>query len=135
MSVVQIPNLPSATSLSGSEQVEIVQAGVSVRTTTQAIADLAPIISDFRLAYRSVANPYTIALTDTVLDCNGTFTITLPTASGIAGKIYIIKNSGTGIISVTCFDSETIDGLVTRRSDVQYQSIMVISDGSNWKVI
>lgn len=38
---IQIPNLPVATSLSGAEQVEIVQAGVSSRTTTQAIANLA----------------------------------------------------------------------------------------------
>lgn len=42
MSNVQIPNLPSATSLSGNEELEIVQGGVSRRTTTQAIADLNP---------------------------------------------------------------------------------------------
>jgi trimeric autotransporter adhesin len=40
MSSVQIPNLPASTSLNGTEQVEIVQAGTSVRTTTQAIANL-----------------------------------------------------------------------------------------------
>lgn len=38
---IQIPNLPVATSLSGAEQVEIVQSGVSRRTTTQAIANTA----------------------------------------------------------------------------------------------
>lgn len=40
MSNVQIPNLPAAIGLSGNEEVEIVQAGTSVRTTTQDIADL-----------------------------------------------------------------------------------------------
>lgn len=40
MASVQIPNLPSAIALNGTEQLEIVQAGVSVRTTTQAIANL-----------------------------------------------------------------------------------------------
>lgn len=40
MAVVQIPNLPAAIALTGTEQLEIVQAGVSVRTTTQAIANL-----------------------------------------------------------------------------------------------
>ncbi len=40
---VQIPNLPVAISLDGTEQVEIVQAGVSSRTTTRAIANLANI--------------------------------------------------------------------------------------------
>ncbi len=42
MSNVQIPNLPVATSLGGSEELEIVQGGVSRRTTTQAIANLNP---------------------------------------------------------------------------------------------
>lgn len=37
---VQIPNLGAAVALSGTEQVEIVQAGTSVRATTQQIADL-----------------------------------------------------------------------------------------------
>lgn len=42
-SIIQIPNLPVAISLSGQEQVEVVQAGVSSRTTTQAIANLSHI--------------------------------------------------------------------------------------------
>lgn len=40
MASIQIPNLPVATALSGAEQVEIVQAGVSRRTTTLEIAGL-----------------------------------------------------------------------------------------------
>ena len=39
MSTIQIPNLPVAITLTGAEEVEIVQAGVSVRTTTGAIAN------------------------------------------------------------------------------------------------
>jgi hypothetical protein len=41
MAVVQIPNLPVASTLTGTEQLEIVQAGASCRTTTQDVADLA----------------------------------------------------------------------------------------------
>ena len=40
MASIQIPNLPSAIALNGTEQLEIVQAGTSARTTTQAIANL-----------------------------------------------------------------------------------------------
>lgn len=36
---IQIPNLPVAIALSGAEQVEIVQSGVSRRTTVGAIAN------------------------------------------------------------------------------------------------
>lgn len=39
---IQIPNLPVAIALNGSEQVEIVQAGTSCRTTTGAIANVQP---------------------------------------------------------------------------------------------
>lgn len=41
MSVVQIPNLPLAVALNGTEELEVVQAGVSSRTTTGDIASLA----------------------------------------------------------------------------------------------
>lgn len=41
MAQIQIPNLPSAVSLNGSEQLEIVQAGVSVRTVTQSVGNAA----------------------------------------------------------------------------------------------
>ena len=40
---IQIPNLGAAIALNGTEQVEIVQAGTSKRTTTQDIANLAQI--------------------------------------------------------------------------------------------
>ena len=40
MAYIQIPNLTPAIALSGSEQLEVVQAGTSVRTTTSAIANL-----------------------------------------------------------------------------------------------
>lgn len=40
MSNIQIPNLPAAIALNGTEQLEVVQAGVSVRTTTSQVAGL-----------------------------------------------------------------------------------------------
>lgn len=40
MSSIQIPNLPVAIALNGTEELEIVQAGVSLRTTTQNVANL-----------------------------------------------------------------------------------------------
>ena len=46
MANITIPNLPVAISISGAEQLEIVQAGTSVRTTTGQIAALAPSIGN-----------------------------------------------------------------------------------------
>lgn len=55
MANIQIPNLGPAIALNGQEQLEIVQAGVSCRTTTQAVADLAlPYISTLQTSLQNV---------------------------------------------------------------------------------
>jgi len=50
MANVQIPNLPAVIALNGLEQLEIVQDGVSGRTTTQAVANLSAIYYQPQLA-------------------------------------------------------------------------------------
>jgi len=42
VAAIQIPNLPVAISVTGTEQLEAVQSGTSVRVTSQQIASLAP---------------------------------------------------------------------------------------------
>ena len=74
--------------------------------------------------------------TDFVVDCTAnTFTVTLPTAAGIARKQFCIKNSGTGVITVDGNGSETIDDALTFILSTKGESIWVVSDGANWKVI
>ncbi len=53
MASIQIPNLTAAITLTGAEQIEVVQAGSSVRSTTGAVATLARI----RTAYAYNALP------------------------------------------------------------------------------
>jgi hypothetical protein len=86
--------------------------------------------------YVSKTGTYTASSSDFVIDCTAnTFTVSLPTAVGITGKQYCIKNSGTGVITVDANGSQTIDGELTRILSVQYGAIWIISDGANWKVI
>ncbi|GAC1499139.1 MAG: hypothetical protein NVS1B10_01600 [Candidatus Saccharimonadales bacterium] len=82
---------------------------------------------------------YTVAATDSVIlgDATGTaFTITLPTAVGIAGRQYTIKriNSNANILTVASAGG-TIDGGTTRTFSSQYQSESYVSDGTNWFVV
>ena len=71
-----------------------------------------------------------------MVDCSAnTFTVTLPTAAGISGKQFVVKNSGTGIITVDADGSETIDGYANFVLSTKGEAIWVVSDGSNWKVI
>lgn len=88
------------------------------------------------LPFSSKTSAYTIDNTDCVIDCTtGTFTVTLPTSVGLEGQYFIIKNSGNGIITIDGAGSETIDGQLNKLLAVQYESITVISDGTNWKII
>jgi len=65
--------------------------------------------------YVEVTGTYTVTDNDYCVDAtSGTFTVTLPTAVGISGKIYQIKNSGTGIITVRGNGGETIDDQSTQ---------------------
>lgn len=72
--------------------------------------------------------------TDYVYLASGTITLTLPTAVGNNNK-YTIKNTGTGTITVNTTSSQTIDGGLSALLSVQYVSIDVVSDGSNWFVV
>lgn len=88
------------------------------------------------LAYTSQSATYNILTTDSFISLSSnTFTVTLPTASGVTGKVYTIKNVGTGVITIATTSSQTIDGTTTKKLSSQYESYQVISDGSNWQVI
>jgi hypothetical protein len=67
----------------------------------------------------------------------GAFTVTLPAASGLAGRMYHIKkiDSSGNAVTVDGNASETIDGDTTKVISVQYDSMMIICDGSNWHII
>ena len=85
--------------------------------------------------YSSVSATYTILDRDQIIDCtSGTFTVTLPTAIGIKGKQYIIINSGTGVITIDAYSTETISG-VTSFDIYEGESITIISNNANWNMI
>lgn len=87
-------------------------------------------------SYVAKTGSYGVGTGDFVVDCTAnTFTVTLPTAVGVAGKQYCVKNSGTGVITIATTSAQTIDGVANKKLSVQYEAFWVISDGANWKVI
>lgn len=77
---------------------------------------------------------YTIVADDVIIFCDGTFTVTLPTAVGISGKKYVIKNIGSGSITVDGDGAETIDGSANQVL-AQNESIEVASDNVEWWIL
>lgn len=84
--------------------------------------------------YVSKSSAYTAKANDQVINCtgSGTFNITLPSAVGIPGKVYIIKKSGTSTTSVVTTSSQTIDGASSYALTAQWSKVTVMSDGANW---
>ena len=75
---------------------------------------------------------YNVDTNDYLIDVTGnTITVTLPPAASIDGKNYVIKNSGSGVVTVATTSGQTIDGASTK-SLKNNDSIEVISNGSNW---
>lgn len=83
---------------------------------------------------------YTATVNDHTIICNnsgGAITISLPAASGCSGRVYVIKKVSAILLNVTIDPNgaETIDGSSTRVLTLQYEGVMLQSDGSNWFVI
>lgn len=89
------------------------------------------------LPYRAITALRTLDNTDYTVDCTAnTFTVTLPTAVGITGCIYNIKNTGIGVITIATTSSQTIDGNASGALTlVQWDNLTVQSTGSNWIII
>jgi hypothetical protein len=82
----------------------------------------------------------TVAAIDFTTLCNNTttpITITLPSAAGIGGRMYIIKkvSAAGNNVTIVCNGTQTIDGNATYTLVNQYSSVMIQSDGANWGVI
>jgi hypothetical protein len=83
---------------------------------------------------------YTATASDHTIICDatsGAFTINLPTAVGITGRVYVIKKiDATGnAITVDGATTETIDGALTKLVNTQYLSVTIQSNGTNWYII
>jgi hypothetical protein len=103
-------------------------AGADPTWVAAAASGWAPITTAKTGAYTAVKNDVVLA--------NGTFTVDLTAAATVAnGGIIVVKNTGTGVITVDANASETIDGALTRTLTVQYESITLVSDGTNWSII
>lgn len=65
------------------------------------------------------------------------FTITLPTAASISGRIYTIKkiDSSGNAVTIGTTSSQTIDGSTTYALSSQYKYVTVVSNGTNWLII
>ena len=79
---------------------------------------------------------YALLTTDYTVECTtNSFNITLPTAVG-HNRIYNIKNTGLGTITVLTTGGETIDGQASGFWQLaQWTNMKVQSNGTNWIIL
>lgn len=118
---------------SGSSTNNVFVGKTSIGSTTTANSNL-QVTGSASFNYVAKTANYTLDATDHTVDCTAnSFTLTLPTASGITGRIYRLHNSGTGTITVATTSSQTIDGAASGTITInQYETVTVQSTGSNW---
>lgn len=90
-------------------------------------------------AYTMQSLNYTVTSSDYAIYCTGGaggITITLPPAAGNSGRVFVIKkiDSGAGKITIDGNLNETIDGLLTWILTLQFESVTIQSNGSNWYI-
>lgn len=123
----------------------------SVTDLTTDLAAKAPITSPTFVGTVSVSESLSIATraitSDRPLDVSdhviladataGDVTVTLPSASGVPGRVYIVKktdSSGNGVI-IDGQGAETIDGAATYTLTQQYEAITIVCDGTEWWIL
>jgi len=94
----------------------------------------------FAAGVTSTTTALTLTSSHYTVLCNATaasFTITLPTAVGISGRIYNIKKTdSTGnAVTIDGNASELVDGSLTKVLKSQNESITIQCDGSNWYML
>ena len=80
----------------------------------------------------TINSAYTATTSDYMIDVSGgTFTVTLPSAVGIQGRLLVIKNNGGGAVTVQTILGQNIDDkpfVILGETN----SLQLASNGSNW---
>jgi hypothetical protein len=127
----------------------LVQPGAGMYTET--LADLFQAVDGNGLNYNSVSNQldaaYSVGTANSSVTISnnvtlatagaGGITLTLPTAVGATGYVYIIKkvDQAAGVVTIEGDGAETIDGALNKTLYFEDESIMVVSDNTNWHII
>ncbi len=91
-------------------------------------------------ASTSVTAAYTVAAADDVVYCDataGAYAVTLQASGASAGQLAIIQktDSSANAVTVTPTSPDTMDGLASVALSLQYDTIAVYGDGTNWNIV
>ena len=108
----------------------LAQVGIGTTTPNSTL----DVRGSFSSAYRVFTTSTSAAIADNLLVFTGTSAaaLTLPTAVGIQGREYWVKNASSFVLTIATTSSQTIDGLSSWTLTQTNKAIRLVSDGSNW---
>ena len=91
-------------------------------------------------AVRAITSTATLGWDDNTVFADatsGAITVNLRAATNMTGKVYTIKKTDASANAVTVDPNgtETVDGAATYALTVQYQSVTIACDGTNWYIL
>lgn len=113
-----------------------VHSQVGIGTVTPASS--LEVAGGMAVSIRSFTTNTTATFSDYVLVYTGStaVSVTMPDATTCSGRIYWIKNAGTGtpapVMTINTVSSQTIDGVSSWTLDETNEVIRMESDGTNW---
>ena len=110
----------------------------SVGTLTDLVVNGNSDTKSLNLGIASKSTNYALTDNDHTIICTSSLTITLPSPSGIAGRMYVIKNMTGGVNTITIDpNGNNIDGLSMNNTelDANYDVITLQTDGTDWFII
>jgi len=134
---IQTPALTRVLTSDGTTTGAIAQSGLTYNGSQLTVSGLTytsgvTSISGIIFKQVTISSSYTATTDDYMIDITGgTFTVSLPTAVGQKGRLYVIKNNGGGAVTVDPFGGETIDGkpfVILGETN----SIQIASNGIEW---
>ena len=122
------------------EKMRLTSTGLGINTLADPNSTL-EVAGSLSLSYVAKTASYTLTASDHTVDCTvNSFNLTLPTAAGCTGRIYNLKNSGTGVITILTTSGQTVDGQISgywtlvRSGDIN-PNMQVQSNGANWIIL
>jgi hypothetical protein len=122
-SLISDPLLNRLKKLRGTGAVEITSDAQSVTTYVNPVRKQVVITTN---------TPLTLDSTHEVVVVSNGSEITLPSAVGISGRTYNIIRSGVLTVKITPQVGETISGDAFLNLTWQWDSVVLVSDGTNW---
>jgi len=83
-------------------------------------------------AYVEVLVNYNILVTDGTVNVKNPVSVTLPTAVGITGKVFTVKNTSDGTVTILTTASQLIDDDTLVKIWIRNTSLNLQSTGSGW---